>query len=96
VVADRHGIETHRVHERRIGLARFQGVVERAGDRVPGVQLEHVRAPRRQRFDRSGHARESTQLHGDVLAPLAGAGIELERRARRVEIGMMIVDVKNR
>ena len=78
VVAEREGVEADGVHQRGIGLADLSGPieVERAGQGVTGVQLQHVRLALGQQAHRARHPREAGGGHGHIAALVASAGFQ--------------------
>ena len=95
VVADGHCIEADAVHQRGIGLAFAEGVVERAGDGVAGVQLEDVVVARGELGDRRGDAREAAELDRHARAGVAAAGAQAQAGVGFVEVGVVVVDVED-
>ncbi|KAF1054793.1 MAG: hypothetical protein GAK34_00691 [Delftia tsuruhatensis] len=96
VVAQREGVKADGVHECGIGLAVGACAVEvqRAGERVAGMQLEHVGRLRGQLLDGLGHARKACGVHGHGFG-LARAGVQLQGLALGLQRGVVVVDVQN-
>ncbi len=87
VVAHGHGVEAHAVHQRGVGFALEQRVVQGAGGGVAGVQLEHVVAPVIG-LESLADAGEAAQFD-----PRRRARHEHLDRGERVQAGVVVVDV---
>jgi hypothetical protein len=88
VVAELEDVEADRVHEGRVGLALEQRVVEGAGDRVAGVDLDGVGELGLELRDLGGHPWEAAELGLDL--PEA----DVERHRLGLQVGVVVVDVE--
>ena len=96
VVAQGEGVKTHGVHQGCVGLAIGPCAVEvqRAGERVARVQLEHMGGLGRQLADGGCDAREAASVHRHIHGRRA-AHRKFERLGPGLQRGVVVVDVQD-